>query len=174
MSKFRKETNLLLRALQNGNKSKFDELYLFTFDHIKGMVLKYLIDKTEWKDVVNQTYLQVLQHIQTFDNSKDGYNWMCKIAHNVALDFNKNKAVTVESDDSFNDVFVYMEDKILESCDLYHELSLLSRKDQELIWLRFWEELNYNEIARRVNSKKSTVHFRISKILKTIETNLKK
>ncbi len=53
------------------------------------------------------------------------------------------------------------------------ELSKLSKYEQELIYLRFWENLSYSEIASKLNGKKSTIHKQINAILKNLYKNLK-
>lgn len=173
MSKLCKETNLMLRALQDGNNKIWGEFYDFTYDYLKIIAYKYVYYKPDWQDVVHQTYLQILRRIKTFDRHKDGYNWICKIAHNIALDFNKQRIPTVDIDSIAETYFADIDYYMSDSNGLLHELSKLDIDDQRLIWLRFWEDCTYRRIAELTHSKKSTVCAQIKVILKNLEEKLK-
>ncbi len=173
MSKFRKETNLILRALQNGDENRWKEFYDFTYDHIKVMAYKYVFNKADWKDVVQQTYLQICSNLKSFNRHKDGYNWICKIAHNIAIDFNKRRLDTVNIDSVAETIFTDIDYYMPDSNGLLRALSQLNADDQYLIWLRFWEECTYERIAELTNSKKSTVCYKIDSILKNLKEKLK-
>lgn len=166
MSKFRKETDLLLRSLQSGNNCNWEELYLHTFNHIKGLALKYLIDKTVWKEVVNQTYIRVLRQIETLADFNDGYDFMRETVQNVELEFNGNREFCEPEDK----VFAYLSQLGSDLGGFYFQLSLLSLEDQNIIWLRFWEELSCSEIAKLMGSTKSSIRKRIKLILKNVKS----
>jgi len=171
MSRFRNEINKLLYSLQMGDKSRQKELYDYTYNNLKVIALKYAIDKNDYEDILVEAYIRVYKYVGTADLNKDGYNWLCKIVQNVAYDFNKCIKPTVPLDDiSFTKIFGDEIDKIISKDEVLKEVCQLSEYDQRLIQLKFYEDMSYAEIAKILNSKKSTVHKQVINILDKIKS----
>ena len=66
-----------------------DKLYQRTANHLKGIAILYLTDKSHIEDTVEETFVRVIRYIDRFNEASDGYNWMCKITENAAHDINK-------------------------------------------------------------------------------------
>lgn len=173
MSRFRKETNDLLKALQNADDDSWKEFYFYTYDHVKMIAYKYVYNKSEWKDVVQQTYLNILEHITSFDDTKDGYNWIYKIAKNAAIDCNNVSKNAVNLDDVQESLFVHIEHYLPDNSGIFHALTFLTFEEQKLIELKYVEELTYSEIAKLYKSKTTTIYMRINKIIAKIKKILK-
>lgn len=147
MSKFRNEINLILRALQEGDKTKEKVLYEFTYNYLKIIALKYAIDKNDYEDILVETYLRIFKYIKSFDLSKDGYNWLCKIVQNVAYDFNKNYKSYVSLEDiSFTALIGDLEDNLIRKDDVLNEICKLPENEQRLIYLKFYEDMPYSKL----------------------------
>lgn len=171
MSKFRSEINNILHKLQKGNISLQETLFYKTHNHLKVIAFKYTYNKNDIEDVLIDAYARIFQYIHTFNKWKDGYNWMCKIVQNVAYDFNKDSGISQYGEDDsgiFGKYFNMFENKWA----LMQELARLEKSDQELIFLKFWEDLTYREIARKLKTSKSTVHRRILEILEILRNKL--
>ena len=173
MSKFRNEINHILLCILRGDNSKKQILCEKTYNHLKAIALKYAIRKDDYEDILIEAYLRIFQYIHSVNLKKDGYNWMCKIVQNVAYDFNKSTSLS-EIAYSGNDEFHFLEDELIDRNILFEEIKQLSRSDQELLYLRFWEGLSYSKIAKKVNGKKSSIHKHILKLVEKISINLNK
>lgn len=172
MSKFQREINTLLYEIKCGNKSKEKELLNITYNYLKVIALRYAIDKNDWEDILLETYMRAFRYIAKFDLTKDGYNWLCKITQNVAYDFNKKVEPSEPLEDSKNEEVFFIEDKLVNKNLLTNELSKLPPYEQKIIYLRFWGNLSYSEIAKEVNGKKSTIHKQINSILKKLNKKI--
>lgn len=171
MSRFRNEINKLLYSLQMGDKSKQKELYDYTYNNLKVIALKYAIDKNDYEDILVEAYIRAFKYVGTADLNKDGYNWLCKIVQNVAYDFNKGIIQTVPLDDiSFTNIFGDIIEIVISKDEVLKELCQLSEYEQRLIQLKFYEDMSYAEIAKLLNSKKSTVHKQTLNILDKIKS----
>lgn len=54
-----------------------DKLYQRTANHLKGIAILYLTDKSHIEDTVEETFVRVIRYIDRFNEASDGYNWMC-------------------------------------------------------------------------------------------------
>ncbi len=79
MSNFRREINLLLSGIKCGDKTKLKILFSTTYNHLKVIAYKYAINKNDIEDILIESYIKIFKYINSFDMSKDGYNWLCKI-----------------------------------------------------------------------------------------------
>ena len=174
MSLFGKKINLILRAIQNGADSKKKDLYEMTYNHLKGIAYIYAKNKNDSEDILTEAYLRIFKYIKSFDSSKDGYNWLCKIVQNTAYSFNKKYNIETPLEFTENKPSnAITEADITEKSSLQSEINKLSESDQQLLYMKFWEDRTYREIAAIIGSKKSTVHKRISFLIDEIKKNLK-
>lgn len=173
MSKLCKETNKILIDLQKGNKAKQRELYDLTFNYLKVIALRYAADKNDYEDILQEAYLRAFRYIDSFDKNEDGYNWLCKIVQNVAYDFGKNYSPTEPLENAKHlKIFGEEFNKIASKDAVIRELQKLTAYEQNLIYLKFYEDLPYSEVARKMNSKKSTVHKQILKLFEALKNKL--
>ncbi len=174
MSKFSSEINLILRDLQNVDNSKQQILFDKTFYHLKFIALKYSYDKDNCEDILLESYMRIFKYINSVDFSKNGYNWMCKIVQNVAIDFNKDNRPSQITELSIANGIKDEEEAVVERNTLLNEISKLPEEDQKVLYMHFWEDLSYSQIAEQLNSKKSTVHKRAVCLIKRIKNILNK
>lgn len=57
---------------------------------------------------------------------------------------------------------------IADKDEVLRIMKVLPLMDQRLLYLKFWRNMSYAEIAEHLSMKKSNVHKRIQKILKEI------
>ena len=169
MSTLRGEVNKLLSGIKAGKEDSKEKLFELTYNHLKIIARCYVHNKNDIEDVLQIAYLKVFRYINAIDVSKDGYNWLCKIVQNEAYRFGKNNPTYLPLDDyaetiNFEDVtdWIYAKDEIYKYLAGYSEL------DRMLIYLKFYEDYSYSEVAEKMKMKKSNVHRRVSKILKEI------
>lgn len=175
MSNYRHQVNTLLFKIKCGDKSKIDDVYLITFNHLKFVALHYLYNKRDFEDALSETYYRALKYIKNFNIFKDGYNWLCRIVQNVAYDMNNvNGHYVLESNllvDDFN--FSNEIDRMLDKDALYRYIKTFPKIDRQIIYYRFYVNLSYSEIAQKLNRAKSYVYNRVKilseKILKNFE-----
>ena len=166
MSMLRKEVNSLLVKMQNGDEESKNVLFEKTYNHLKIVVYPYLRNKNDLEDVLEETYLRIFKYYKSFDPNKDGYNWICKIAQNVALDWDRSpQCVSLDEVKECalpND----LEEEFAAKDEVKRLLQEYSERDQRIMYLRFWMDITIEEIARLLGMGKSNVHKRISKITK--------
>ena len=168
MSVMGSEVNRLLKKIKDGDLTKREELFKITAGHLLGVARRYLYHAEDAEDVVAETFVRAFRYIHAYDESQEGYNWLCKIAQPLAFDHNEQyKAKTgvalMENRDGALD---HIMEKVELETDFVEVLGRFSLNDQHLIYLRFWEHLSYREISARVGKSKSLVAKRLKIILK--------
>lgn len=85
MSLLKKEVNQYLLSLKQGDMNAFEKLYNATAHHLIIIARNNLSNKSYVEEVLDDVYLKVMHYINSFDQGKDGYNWMCKITENWTI-----------------------------------------------------------------------------------------
>lgn len=153
MKDFVKNVNSILHDIKKGSKQKEKELFDYTYNHLKVIAPTYARNKNDYEDILVDAYLKAFKYAQSFNEKKNGYNWLCKIVQNVAYDYNLkyvNENSLSDISESYYDCFNF-EEKFLDESALLSEIKKLSSSDRQLLYFKFWENLSYCEIAKRLN-----------------------
>lgn len=170
MSLLKDKVNKILTELKRGKIEAIKELHAETYNHLKLVAFNYLADYTFIEDVLNDAYYRAYLYVNSVNTNYDGYNWLCKIVQNLCYQYNNNHGyVDYSGRLAQNKLFYEIEDILLEKSQLYRAIGKLNLNDQQIIYLKFWEELSLAEIAKRQDMKKSTVNKRIKSILKNLQ-----
>lgn len=174
MSILKDKVNRILIKIKDGESGALDELYAATYNHLKLVALNYLVNNSDLDDVLNEAYYKSYKYIKSVNFNRDGYNWLCKIVQHLCYDYNNRRGAVDYVEKVFqNTLFSEIEGEMLEKCQIYQIIQKFSVQDQQLIYLKFWEDLSLSEITKRTGIKKSTIHKRLKKLLNEIYNNSK-
>lgn len=176
MSRFCQQVNSYLTALQNGDEMKFRDLYDLTVNYLRKVAYDNLANKSYCNDVLSEVYVRVLKHIDSFDSTKDGYNWLYTITVNVARNFNKAERKYVATDvnlmgnsdaqDEYEDVNARM--------DVFASLKVLDEIEYTIAVKRYYYLMTQEQIGKDLGITKSAVNQRIKRIRKKLSHYYKK
>lgn len=169
MSRLGKDVNKILQGIKDGDEKCKKLLFDTTHNHLKIVARRYVHNQDDVEDVLQNVYLRVFKYIESWERSKDGYNWICRIVQNEAYRLNAKNPVHLPLEDyAKNPTSKDITEGILAKDELERYLSVYSELDQELVKMKFGEDYSYSEIAKKLNLKKATVHRRVSIIIKEI------
>ena len=154
-------------AFKNLLKSYQKRLYW----HIRRIVL--LHEDTD--DVLQNTFIKVYHHIDSFKGESKLFSWMYRIATNEALNHLKKKAKYLQiSDEAYQE---YLMTQIAEEAYytgneiqllLQKAVATLPEKQQLVFKMKYYEELKYDQISEILNvsvgSLKASYHLASKKI----------
>ncbi|MCX4287333.1 MAG: RNA polymerase sigma factor, partial [Clostridia bacterium] len=83
-------TDKLIKRIINGDVSAFDLLYEQTRKSVYYVALSVLRDKRLAEDVMQSTYIKVLQNVSRYRLGTNASAWIVKIARNEALNMRKS------------------------------------------------------------------------------------
>ncbi len=167
MSLLKTKVNKLLLKFKNGNNYALKELFDLLYKKLKIVAYQYLKNKNDADDVVSLTFIQINASISQFDITKDGYNWICKIAERKALDLNRKFFETeLASENLIEEKNIF--DEIDNKQDIYEMIKKLDKEEQELIYLYFFSGYTYKEIGDKKGFSPQMAHKKIKRIIQQL------
>ncbi len=179
---------------QNIEKAKLKNQVAFTFlldfywNEVYGFMLKRTENETDAEDITIETFSKAFDKIDTY-NPEYGFNtWLISIAKNVHIDMLRKKKTSLfvdfeneqESKKAYNlaDTSPTIEDSIIKEQnlnELLKHIKNLKTHYQEVIQLRYFQELSYQEISEQLNEPLSNVKVKLLRAKKLLaESILKK
>ncbi|MCT4604564.1 MAG: RNA polymerase sigma factor [Marinisporobacter sp.] len=165
------EELVLIENILKGHVNDYEKIVDKYSRKVHGYIFKLVRNEHIAEELAQETFIKTYRHLDRFDTKKSFSVWILKIARNTALDYFKSKkrcsAYELKEELDFKD-----EDSILqnpanaverkERLNLINEIiNNLPKKYRELIVLKYFEELNYNEIALRLDISTDKVKWRL-------------
>ena len=142
---------------------------------------RLLVSHDDAQDAVQETFIKVYRSFHSLKEAKALRSWIYRIATNEALSFierNKTPRLLTESiDDSATDIAAadYTDYTDLEAVKLQKAILSLPPKQQATFNMRYYDEMEYQQIAEAMETTVSTVkvnyHLAKEKIIKYMNSN---
>ena len=151
-------------ALQyvGGDNRAFDELLARNQKKLYDYIMFVVRDPELANDVFQETFVKVITRLQEgkyTDSGKFSF-WLYRIAHNVIMDtFREQKSLHVIEPTAGNDLTKLKSDNIMDINrenefvnaqvlrDVRHIMDSLPAPQREVVYMRFYQELSFKEIA---------------------------
>lgn len=173
-------------------KAKGGDQVAFTFllDHfwneVYGFMLKRTENETDTEDIVIETFAKAFDKIATY-NPDFGFNtWLIAIAKNVHIDLlrKKRSSLFVEITDKEDqqaytvaDSTPTVEDQLIKDQNLSSLLNCIKQlkpQYQEVIQLRYFQEMSYQEIANQLEEPLNNVKIKLLRAKKLLAEVIRK
>ena len=183
------ENNALIREILGGNTTVFALLQKKYRKVVLPLIRRMIRDDDEVEDLLQETFIKVYNALPTFQEQFTFSSWIYRIASNTCIDFLRKKRFKTISlsqplDSSDNDSFFEIEDDSLQPDKnmmnderrkiLYEAVEMLPKNYKTIILLRHEEELDYKDIAERMNLPLGTVKAHLFRARKILSLQLKK
>ena len=179
--------NELVEKSKNKDKEAFSELFDLYYDKILNYVFRRTLNIDYAKDIASNTFLKVLENIHRFEwrNGENSFNsWIYKIATNEVNQYfrKQNKYKLSIDDENFKELGDFGEEvekieKRLENDEYLLVLNKAIKKlkpiYQDIMHLRYFEELTYSEISGILNKNETTVRVYSKRALEKLKDILK-
>ncbi|MBQ6269543.1 MAG: sigma-70 family RNA polymerase sigma factor [Bacteroidetes bacterium] len=185
----REEDEAAIRRIINGDKEAYFILQKKYKSIIASHIRKLINDEDDIDDLTQETFIKAYKAIETFNFNYAFYAWLCKIASNTCIDFLRKKRYHTISlnqplDNNNPDYFLEIEDNttlpdldiisIEQHTILHKAIESLPKKYSTIIKLRHIDELEYSEIAEKLNLPLGTVKVNIFRARKMLQIELRK
>jgi RNA polymerase sigma-70 factor (ECF subfamily) len=157
-----------------------DDAFMKLVDHYSGRVLYYIrrllenADRSD--DVLQEVWLRAYKKINTLRDASAFPVWLFRIARNRAIQLlrDESRYVFVERHDESALIDDNRESWFFDDINKLHSvLKTLSPEQKEVIILRFFEEMNYQEISDimmcSVGTVRSRIHYAKRELRKKME-----
>jgi RNA polymerase sigma-70 factor (ECF subfamily) len=134
----------------------FDELYEHFFPKIYNLIYARVKNAATADDIVSDVFIKMVEHLAEFDSSKASFaTWLSRIATRTLTDYYRWQSYrqNVEWDDVFSpaiDEKERPEGQLLikeGKRELLLALGKLGEREQRIIELKYWGDMNNKEIA---------------------------
>lgn len=147
----------------NGNNRAFDELLSRSQDKIFNYIMYIVKDEDLANDLFQETFLKAITKMQSgkYTDSGKFFWWLTRVAHNVIIDYYralKNRHVVEPTKD--NDLSNLNSNSVLDGCresemaniqvlcDVKRLMEALPEQQREVVFMRYYQELSFKEIAK--------------------------
>lgn len=149
----------LLHRAQSGDKDALEELVRRYYDKIYAYCFHHTGDRQTAEDLCQETFCSMLEHLEEYRHYGRFANYLYVIAGNKCKDFYKKKKplyceIVPEEEN------VSAADEEISMRELVHKLP---RELEEVVILRFYQDLRYRDIARILRISSSLVKYRVKK-----------
>ena len=143
-------------------------------------------NENDAEDITIQTFSKAFDKIDTFDDKYQFKTWLITISKNIHIDSlrKKNASVTAEHyKEKENEIYDIAddnptpEDKIITEqnlAKLLKDIKQLKPKYQEVINLRYFQELSYKEISEKTGESMNNVKVKLLRAKKLLAEIIKK
>ncbi len=175
----------LIHRIKKGDKKAFNELYNLTSGQTYFFILKIVQNEQDAEDILQESYVKMLEKIDEIDTERNFTSWFYQIAINKSKDLlrRKNK-VFFESID--NEQFNYNSeydtefspeeevDKDELCAQVMSAIDTLSAEKRACVIMKYYAQMNINEIAEILNVPIGTVKHRLFSARKDIKSSFEK
>ena len=155
-------------------KDKDDEAFTFIYNETKhavyAMIVSIVKDRDISQDLMQDTYITMLEKINQYQPNRSFLNWLLVIARNKAIDYYRKKKREVLIDQNDNEVIFPNVSPSGERNVLIDDmLNHLSEIERTIFLLKIVEDLKSIEIAKILNLPLGTVLWHYNKAIKKIK-----
>lgn len=175
-----------LEGVRRREPAALGALFERHFDRLYGLVFRMLGDRTAAEDAIQEVFLKIHRGAPTLDPSKDPGPWLAAIATNVCRDhwrsgaYRQERASTsIEGNPGLRESLTRgthdpERDALASERARLVQAAILQLKDplREVVLLREYGGLSYEEIARITGAKEAAVRKRYSRALAELGKNL--
>ena len=182
------EKNIETHIIQakNGDQAAFRYLLNLFWADVYNYQLKRTKSENDAEDITIQTFSKAFDKLHTFDEKYTFKTWLITISKNIHIDLlrKKNTSIFTEtSEEQQEKVYLVVdenptpEDKIIREQNLaalLKDIKQLKPKYQEVIQLRYFQELSYREISEQIKEPMNNVKVKLLRAKKLLAAIIKK
>ncbi len=172
------------RAKENDQKA-FNYLLDLFWDDVYGFQLKRIQNENDAEDVTIQTFSKAFDKIETFDDDFKFKTWLITISKNIHIDLLRKEKNSIAQIISKNESDVLQildespspEDKLITEqhlAKLLRDIKKLKPHYQEVINLRYFQELSYKEISKELDEPINNVKVKLLRAKKLLAEIIRK
>jgi RNA polymerase sigma-70 factor (ECF subfamily) len=174
------EINPYIEKAKKGDQSAFTYLLDHYWNEVYGFMLKRTENETDAEDIAIETFSKAFDKIATYNPEFKFNTWLIAIAKNVHIDLLRKKKsahfveITDEEDQqAYNiaDTTPSIEDALITEQNLSRLLRFIKELKphyQEVIQLRYFQEMSYQEIADQLGEPLSNVKIKLLRAKKLL------
>ncbi|MBC8196511.1 MAG: sigma-70 family RNA polymerase sigma factor [Candidatus Marinimicrobia bacterium] len=180
-------TEELIQLAKSGDKKSLSIIINVYSEKLYGLSFKFMRNREDAEDVLQETFLKMINKINVFKGDSTLYSWLYRITVNTALeklrkhhpshfDVNLDKVDYNQHDEMPSFEIPYLEKKDLKDLDFRNELNVLLKKMNSklrvIFILRDIEGNSVQDTAKILNLSETNVKVRLMRARMFLKENL--
>ena len=155
--------NNLIVSIAEGNTVALDQLVRLVSARMLSVARSVVRDKALAEDVVQESFIKIVDKAHRFKPGTNGYAWICKIVHNTALNMLRTRKPNANIDE-FYDIAATtdVEGKSTQALAVEQAMSVLSPQEKLLVYQKYFMDYTVRDSAKATGLSKSTVARKIA------------
>jgi RNA polymerase sigma-70 factor, ECF subfamily len=151
-----------------------DDLYRRYAGSLYWVCLRYVKNREDAEDLVNQVFLQVQNHLHSFQGQSSIYSWMYRIAVNECIQlFRKRK---FETDGDYSGLFedslpTFPEREWIAKLTMNALFRKTDSQTVEIVFLLYYEGLSQDEVVEKLGISRRTLNRKVAAFKTVVEAN---
>jgi len=174
------EINSHIEKAKKGDQIAFTYLLDHYWNEVYGFMLKRTENETDAEDITIETFSKAFDKLATYNPEFQFNTWLIAIAKNVHIDLLRKKKSTLfveitdeEDQQAYNiaDTSPSAEDELITEQNLSQLLQFIKELKphyQEVIQLRYFQEMSYQEISEQLEEPLSNVKIKLLRAKKLL------
>ena len=164
------------------NERALNQLYRHCFSMMKGICMRYVFDKNNVDEVINNGFLKIVNGLEKYDQGQPFMPWASTVMLRVALDYvRKTMRSTDRTTDLHEDMGQLNEMPVTYNCadlrldaeDLLGMLDLLPKQTKVVFNLFAIDGYSHKEITNQLNISVGTSKWHVSKARELLKEKIK-
>lgn len=172
----------IINKARDGNQIAFSTLLDIFWNDVYGFQLKRTENENDAEDITIQTFSKAFDKIATYDSSYGFKTWLITISKNIHVDLIRKRKRSFDTARNNEDIKKVLdaspsaEDRLITEqnlATLLQDIKKLKPHYQEVINLRFFNELSYADIATELNEPINNVKVKLLRAKKLLAEIIK-
>lgn len=168
----------LIRRAQQGDRDAFGQLVALYQARLRAFVARYVTRPDEVFDIVQDGFIDAMEHLDRFDAAKEFGPWLRAICRNRMLNHFRSHRVRQNAaaalvDAALQETWGAMEDDLEDGADrvaaLRRCVDKLEKSQRELIELRYRREVPVADLARRLGRSAAALSMSLFRLRAVLE-----
>jgi len=161
--------DLYIDALIEKDNEAFEVVYENTKRGVFSMILSIVNNKAVTEDLMQDTYMKMIEKIHQYKKGRNFYAWLLQIAKNTALDhYRKENKVNVY-DPQEHEYLFDSEYNDQDNFAVYDMIKPLDDEEKQIVLLRIVSDLKFKDIANVIDKPIGTVLWIYNKAIKKLQ-----
>jgi RNA polymerase sigma factor (sigma-70 family) len=160
----------LVEAALAGNIESFGELCTYYYPSMVAIAYSVLADHQLAEDAAQEAFAKALTNLGKLNKARKFAPWLARICRNTAVDMVRVKARQASSDD-----FSQLPDHHTDAPDaeiVRDAIAGLPEHDREVIVLRYYNSLSYEQISAVLGVSKAAINGRLTRAKQKVAEHL--
>jgi len=147
----------ILEVIQKGNKEAYQEIVVRYMQSAYYVALSFVHNQQDALDISQDAFIRAYRRIKKFDTERPFFPWFYKILKNLCIDYFKKRQRRNEVPlENVRVLEVEHEDREMKKA-LWKGIEELPPEQKEIIILRYFRQLSYQEMAEVLGKPIGTI-----------------